>query len=133
VIELYNDLLSLNHLIGGAGIGVHPCYTSASPPTDISPTNYLLGKGHLDCDSLINVTVVEPQLPIISPNPVRDIVNISGIYPQQITLYDWLGKEMLTKTGYTDKINMTHLPKGLYFLHIISDTGAVYVHKLIKQ
>jgi hypothetical protein len=131
VVKLYNALLYFNHLIYLPLIDVSPCYHSASPPIDIPPTNFLLGEGYSSCG--INVADIEPQLPIISPNPVHDIVNISGIYPQQIILYDWQGREILTKTGYTDKINMMHFSKGLYFMRIVSDRGTVSVHKLVKQ
>ena len=70
---------------------------------------------------------------VVGPNPVQDYVAISGIYPQKITLYDTQGRILLTKTDSFNKIDMSHLSKGLYFLHIISDKGTVYVEKLIKQ
>jgi len=69
----------------------------------------------------------------IAPNPVRDIATISGLSPQELMLYDYQGKVVLTQTTPSNIIDMSRFPQGLYFLHIISDTGTVHVQKLIKQ
>jgi len=68
-----------------------------------------------------------------APNPVHDYLTISGITPQLITLYDSQGKKIYSVTDYSNKIDMSHLSNGLYFLHIITDTGAVHVEKVVKQ
>ena len=69
----------------------------------------------------------------VSPNPVQDYISISGIEPQTITLYDAIGRIVLTQTDYTNSIDVSHLPQGLYFLHIISDKGTVFTKKFLKK
>jgi hypothetical protein len=99
------------------------------------------GYGELHLDN-ISITDGEPELSIssnfkdnfsVAPNPVHDYVTISGIHPQMVTIYDAQGRKILTETDHTNRINMAHFQKGLYFLHIISDTGTVHVQKVIKH
>jgi hypothetical protein len=108
-LGLYNDLNSLSHLLKNAYI---QCSDGPFP---------------------VSVNFEEPPSIVIYPNPVQDVVTISGINSQSITLYDAQGRMLLTKTNNFNKINMRHLSHGLYFLKIITDTGTVYVEKLIKQ
>jgi len=80
--------------------------------------------------------IYDPQktLSVVAfPNPTQDYVSISGIEPQLITLYDGMGRAVLTQTDGTNTIDMSHLSKGIYLLHIISDEGIVYTKKIIKQ
>ena len=80
-----------------------------------------------------NIDDSKKTLPIVFPNPVQDYISISGIQPQSVTLYDGMGRVVFTQTDYTDNIDMSHLSKGIYLLHIISNEGTVYIKKLIKQ
>ena len=70
---------------------------------------------------------------IIYPNPVNDILTISGINPQQITVYNIFGEKIVTTPVISNKINMSHLPNGLYFLHIVTERGELYVGKVLKN
>ena len=110
VLNLYHDLLPLNHLFDIVTI-------------DCSEMDF-------DGD---NVHEGEVVTLVVSPNPIQDYVSISGIEPQRITLYDVVGRVVLAQTNYTNRIDVSHLPQVLYFLHIISDKGTVYTKKLIKQ
>ena len=117
VLSLYYDLLPLKHLLGE----VYISGGCASYPDITYPCN------------TYGITS-EIALPIvIYPNPVRDIATLSEISPQHLTLYDCQGKVALTQNNQSNSIDMSQFSQGLYFLHIISDTGAVHVQKLIKQ
>ena len=110
--NLYKDLLSLNNLL-----------------------KYTL----IDCFYnkklfILSTTEFEAMPPVVvSPNPVRDYITISGIEPQTITLYDAIGRIVFTQTDYSDRIDVSHLSQGLYFLHIISGKGTVFTKKILKQ
>ena len=95
------------------------------------------GKIHLDdisiSDGELSVPSSHTDYYSIAPNPVHDFATISGISPQQLTLYDCQGKVVLTQSNHSNVVDMSQLPQGLYFLHIISDSGKVVVQKVIKQ
>ena len=95
------------------------------------------GELHLDditiSDGELSVSPYSTESYAIAPNPVRDVATISGIFPKQLTLYDFQGEVVLTQNNHSNSIDMSQLPLGIYLLHIISDTGTVFVQKLIKQ
>jgi hypothetical protein len=114
-------------------------YSTQNPSSlfnDLYPLNHLMKNVFILCESgpfPASVNFEEPTSIIIYPNPVQDVATISGINSQSIVLYDAQGRMILTKTDNFNKIDMRHLSQGFYFLKIITDTGAVYVEKLIKQ
>ena len=120
VLSLYHKLLPLNHLFQHVSIT-----TYSSIP-----------EGSVDCGSYgpsLGYSTKSISPIIVAPNPTQDYVTISGVYPQSVTLYDALGRVVFSNAGQTDRINMSHLSKGLYILHIISTDNTVYVEKIIKQ
>jgi len=70
----------------------------------------------------------------IYPNPVSNsfIVDYEGFI--QLKIYDMLGKEVLTQAinGKTE-INISHLPKGIYSVQIISGGQVIGNSKIVKQ
>jgi len=70
----------------------------------------------------------------IYPNPTQNEIFVSGVVPESVIVYDVMGKMVITKfDAETNKIDLKHLPDGLYILKIISDEGKVYSDKIIKQ
>lgn len=81
---------------------------------------------------LSGISGVETQYFNIYPNPASDVIHITGDFAKQsikeIAWYDVLGAELTRES-----INLTHnsdwsiqvpnLPKGLYFVHIMTNTG----------
>ena len=127
LLNLYYDLLPLTYLLNEVTLMYNSClYLDKG---SISPSGILF---HDPCAVSVSDN---PKLDfvIVSPNPAYDHLTISGIFPQKITLYDWQGKEVLAKTDRSNKIDVSHLQRGLYFLYIISDTGTTYVQKIIKE
>ncbi|RZJ70205.1 T9SS type A sorting domain-containing protein [Flavobacterium sp.] len=70
----------------------------------------------------------------VSPNPVRDVLNISGeANVQSATVRNLLGQQLLVKDVTSDKnINMSTLPSGTYLVELSSETGKRTV-KVIKE
>jgi hypothetical protein len=68
----------------------------------------------------------------IYPNPTNGLINISTETPiKQIDIYTNLGKLSLSTEGTS--INISELPKGMYYMSILLQTGELKVKKLIKH
>jgi len=139
-LDLYHDLLSLNHLFDDVELGLSGCFIPDKNNTPDAKMHvhfveahidYLLNKNYGPCD--VGISNPEQESVIVSPNPAQDYITISGVFPQKITLYDWQGKMIFTKTDHSNRIDLSYLQRGLYFLHIFSDTGAVFFQKIIKE
>lgn len=69
----------------------------------------------------------------IFPNPTKNIINIKNITEiENIKIFDYLGKEVLTQTENNNEINVENLSKGIYLIEINSENRKVY-KKLIKE
>ncbi|MBL7914960.1 MAG: T9SS type A sorting domain-containing protein [Bacteroidia bacterium] len=71
---------------------------------------------------------------VISPNPVRDFVEISNYDSntiQYIELINTLG-EVIFRTQYQHLIDVSSLPAGTYSLRI-SIADRIYLNKFVKQ
>ena len=69
----------------------------------------------------------------IFPNPSSTIFKIvSDTKIDKITLFDTLGKEILTQTQNNNEINIEKLSKGIYLIEIFSENEKIY-KKLIKE
>ena len=116
VVMLYKELISLKPMVENFGISL---------------ANMIMPDISYPCEYIGISSENSPPL-IVYPNPATDYIDISGISPQIITLYDLQGRIVLSKTN-TNYIEIGHLPKGLYFLHIFSDKGDFFAQKLNKM
>lgn len=68
------------------------------------------------------------------PNPVKDMLYVSSTrYPIiNITIYNVLGKKVISVSDNFQQIIMSQLPSGLYSIHIAMEEGVV-VKKLLKE
>lgn len=76
---------------------------------------------------------------LITPNPVKDVVTISNIDlngKAQFTLFDALGRvtisEEITINNHKAAINISEIPKGVYYLQILQNVNR-QVHKILKN
>ncbi len=71
---------------------------------------------------------------IVTPNPVKDILNIDNIKENStILLYDLKGKLVFTeKTNRNIEISLKNLNKGIYFIKVV-DSTTVFTQKIIKD
>lgn len=69
----------------------------------------------------------------IYPNPVRDILTIEN-GEGQATIYNAIGQPVhqVQITNSTQQVNMSDLPKGIYFLRIEKSNGKIVAQQLIK-
>ncbi len=66
----------------------------------------------------------------IYPNPVNDVLYISGNYDDAV-LYDKQGKQIEKSDGKTS-IDMSNLPKGIYLISIVAGSRSI-IKKVVKE
>lgn len=72
----------------------------------------------------------------IYPNPFNDkivVSNLSSEKIKQVTIYDNLGKLIVSESVNTEHINTSSLSNGLYFMEILFSDNSTKTRKLIKQ
>jgi len=94
----------------------------------ITAYNWLLT---LSNDSFITNSEIEKLQ--IYPNPTKNIIHIKSNFEfEKITIFDYLGKEILTQTKNNDDLNVENLSKGIYLIEFQSENEKVY-KKFIKE
>lgn len=71
----------------------------------------------------------------VSPNPVRDMLQISGLeQPAEVVFYSADGKKMMESRveAGNSSLPLQTLPQGVYFIAIRNASGAT-VHQIVKQ
>lgn len=92
----------------------------------------------------IYTLVVQPSLGVsdinskkfsVYPNPVKDILNIkSEKAVQQVVIYSLSGQRVVNMTQFKDgKLNVSHLPKGVYMCKVYLEKDEVKTFKIIKE
>ena len=106
---------------------VSPWTAVASSGCPINITNYLATLSNNDF-SINNDNNIK-----VFPNPSSTIFKIvSDTNIDKITIFDTLGKEILTQTQNNNEINIEKLSKGIYLIEIFSENEKIY-KKLIKE
>jgi len=68
----------------------------------------------------------------IFPNPTNSTINVSGIIPEQITIYSIDGKRMQPFATNSNSIDVSALPTGMYILELLYE-GRFIREKIIKE
>ena len=69
----------------------------------------------------------------IYPNPAKNIINIKyNSEIEKISIFDYLGKEILTQIQNNNEINVENLSKGIYTIEIQLENEKVS-KKFIKE
>jgi hypothetical protein len=83
----------------------------------------------------VGIKPVKEVRPTIFPNPVADVLSISGIQPgTTATILDLSGKVLLsasTSAGNT-QVPVSHLAAGTYLLKIVDGAGVVSMQQVVK-
>ncbi len=119
LLYLYYDLLTLNHKFDVMSIVLaHSIIFESSNP----------------CGPYSGISDEVESTFKIFPNPAHDEISITGVIPESVILYDMMGRIVDSEyNSETNKIDIKHLPDGLYILKIISNDGKMYTNKIIKQ
>ena len=106
---------------------VSPWTAVASSGCPINITNYLATLSNNDF-SINNDNNIK-----VFPNPSSTIFKIvSDTNIDKITIFDTLGKEILTQTQNNYEVNIEKLSKGIYLIEIFSENEKIF-KKLIKE
>lgn len=88
-------------------------------------------------DCTLSVSDKNRQSVIISPNPSQGLVTVDVEHSEWVktmTVYDRLGSQLEQIDGYEPILDLSALPRGMYFLEIQSNKGMDRViKKMIKQ
>lgn len=71
----------------------------------------------------------------IYPNPVSNLLTIqnpNGLEIDSITFYNTLGRKVMESNDVAESIDISNLTSGVYFIHIITESGNV-TKKIIKE
>ena len=105
---------------------ISPLIAVASSQCPLSVFNYLVTLSN-DSFSMDNENIK------IFPNPSSNLIQITtNSKIDKITLFDTLGKEVLTQTQNNNEVNIEKLSKGLYIVEIFSKNEKFY-KKLVKN
>ncbi|WP_299147952.1 aryl-sulfate sulfotransferase [uncultured Dokdonia sp.] len=68
----------------------------------------------------------------VYPNPALNIINISTDYIfSQAAIFNLSGQKLIESSKKT--LNISHLPRGLYFVEITHKNGIIETHKILKN
>lgn len=87
---------------------------------------------NLNLEVLANGEVsAEKASVLVYPNPTVDVVHIDSKNLKSATLYDMNGKKLLESNN--TEISVSHLPKGVYVLRIVTSDNSIVSKKIIKK
>ncbi|QIY82796.1 T9SS type A sorting domain-containing protein [Chryseobacterium sp. NEB161] len=66
------------------------------------------------------------------PNPVKDILTVSGIKAESYRIYNIAG-QLVKSGGFTEKTDLSDMRAGTYIYQVISTSGTVNEFKFIKN
>ena len=87
---------------------------------------------NLNLEILANGEVsAEKASVLVYPNPTVDVVHIDSKNLKSTILYDMNGKKLLESNN--TEISVSHLPKGVYVLRIVTSDNSIVSKKIIKK
>jgi len=107
---------------------------------DPFPTCFPTGGFDLDAVGVINQKTVTTQASdmLVYPNPASNFVIINSFEPQEynlIRLYNDKGllvKEIIPTSLYENKIDLSDISLGIYYLSLVNNEGIINSRKIIK-
>ena len=81
---------------------------------------------------VVNVTNIEETPIQLFPNPTTGVLNWQNITPDEVQVFDYTGKLVLSVQQPTTNLNISALPSGFYLLRIREDKQ-LYSAKVIKE
>ena len=85
-----------------------------------------------DYFSFLSTKTIKSKDLQIYPNPVSDILHINGIQATRIEITDLNGISIMTELQNLNRIDLSRLRSGIYFISIFSDNNK-WTEKLVKK
>lgn len=92
--------------------------------------NFIMQTGSLGIEDIVDTTGIR-----IYPNPVKDVLHVEGITPDQIStiaIYNLRGQKLMESKSMKN-INLSTLSEGVYLLNIQTLDNKTHTQKLIKN
>jgi hypothetical protein len=89
-----------------------------------------------DCSTVVlGISETNNQKFAVYPNPATDIIHIHSVTSQikNTLIYSVAGQLMQSAPSNSEKINISNLPSGIYFLEIITSEGYTQIQQFIKH
>ena len=84
----------------------------------------------------LHVNEIKPLTFTLSPNPATSQITITGSNTlKEITICNTLGQPVLHQTcnSSSPRVDIEHLPAGVYFINVVGLSGSKRTEKIIKQ
>ncbi len=72
----------------------------------------------------------------VYPNPVSNTLyldNVENVKLDRIVIYDVLGKKVFETNEHRDRLDLTHLDTGIFFVNIYAKDGKMLVERIMKE
>ena len=116
------------------GKGYYNIYDSKGNKLVESDGNYGYGEYHIIYvhGGLVAVEDVKETSYSVYPNPVKDVLTVSGEDMRQVTVYNALGQLVKTVNcnDNTVQINVSDLRNGMYFVNVVNNNGEMSTSKV---
>lgn len=94
---------------------------------------YYIGKYNTPC-SLSTAEIEQSAEIILFPNPVQNLLNIKTLLTiKETNIYDSSGRRIPVNKLSSNRYDVSHLEKGVYFLHVIFENGRTENLKFLKK
>ncbi|MFD1017458.1 choice-of-anchor J domain-containing protein [Winogradskyella rapida] len=114
------------HAEGDAYVAIKHAVGEASNRTiyidDVTITDVSLGVNDFDLNSSL----------VLYPNPVTHTLNIEGDHIETLTIMDINGKRIMTQATSTNRVDVSNLESGMYFLKVTDTKGNSVIKKFVK-
>ena len=81
----------------------------------------------------VNRSVESPINVVIFPNPVTYVLNIKGLELASVQVFSLSGTMVISQTSYSNRVDVSDLPLGIYIIKMTDVTGKVAVDKFLKK
>lgn len=112
-------------------------YTIRITLTDIFNQTSIPSLYNLTVNNILSLAENNSSNPLvkITPNPANDYITVTGEFLKQATVFDYLGKEIITTLikNTTTNIDVSSLTKGLYFIVIKDEENNIHKEKIIIE
>ena len=115
------------------GKGYYKLYDSKGNVLIDSDGNFGHGEYHIIfVHGAMSLEDVEETSYNVFPNPVKDVLTITGEDMKQVTVYNALGQmvKSINCNDNTVQINVNDLQNGMYFVNVISNSGVITTSKV---
>jgi hypothetical protein len=92
--------------------------------------HYCNYQNRVDFDDV--VTMDDESDVVLSPNPFEDKITINNNEIKDVIIYNYIGSKVKQLSGVTDQLDVSDLPKGIYYLDVITKENRT-THKLFKK